>query len=217
MHLLSVVGIGLAANLDNLGIGMSFGSRSTRIPPLSNLIIALLSMIAAYLAIVCGHAVTAFVPDRAANSGGGLLLVAMGLWSLRSERGKRLSEGRSGVARVEEGSLKNEAVRAAEVGTSHVIRHPEAADVDDNQVISWRESFALGGALSLNCVASGLGAGASGLSPIALTLSVGLFSCVTIATGTAVGARLAASWFGQRAGEVGSLILILVGAYEVFV
>lgn len=38
MHWLSIIIIGLASNLDNLGIGVSFGARSTRITPFSNLI-----------------------------------------------------------------------------------------------------------------------------------------------------------------------------------
>ncbi|MEK5438222.1 MULTISPECIES: hypothetical protein [Paenibacillus] len=46
MHWLSIIIIGLASNLDNLGIGVSFGARSTRITPFSNLIIAVLSILA---------------------------------------------------------------------------------------------------------------------------------------------------------------------------
>lgn len=77
MHWLSMLGIGLAANLDNLGIGFSFGARSTKIPFTSNLLIAILSMISAFASITCGHFVAKYISSELANWIGGSMIILM--------------------------------------------------------------------------------------------------------------------------------------------
>ncbi|BBH22792.1 putative membrane protein YtaF [Paenibacillus baekrokdamisoli] len=206
MHWLSIIGIGLAANLDNLGIGMSFGTRSTRIPVLSNVIIAILSMIAAYLSLVSGQAIAAVIPVKTANMCGGILVVLIGLWSIYSDRRQQNLANGDASRDLNEGE-----------GPSALIRHPEKADKDGNNMISWRESLALGFALSINCLASGFGAGVTQLSPLATTLSIGLFSFLTIALGARIGFKLAQTWFGKYANTIGGMLLIAIGIYEIFV
>ena len=45
MHWITRILIGLAANLDNLGIGLAYGVKDTKIPLASNITIAVVSMI----------------------------------------------------------------------------------------------------------------------------------------------------------------------------
>jgi len=83
MHWISIILIGLASNIDNLGIGVSFGTRSIRIPILSNLLIAILGMTAAYLSITMGNLISGYMSRQNADMIGGMILMALGAWSMR--------------------------------------------------------------------------------------------------------------------------------------
>ncbi|GFZ99649.1 sporulation membrane protein YtaF [Paenibacillus marchantiophytorum] len=199
MHWFTIVAIGIAANLDNLGIGLSFGSRSTKVPLLSNLLIALLSMAATYLAMSAGIYVSHLLSPSVGNLIGGIIIILLGAWGLRA-------------------SLKRfrHAARDAQLG-EQFAGMAQRSDKDGNHVISWGESLSLGFALSINCLASGLGAGASGVSPILSAISVGVFSLLTVDLGIRMGSRIAKSWFGRYAELLGCLLLIVIGCYEVIV
>ncbi|KIL38800.1 hypothetical protein SD70_24270 [Gordoniibacillus kamchatkensis] len=199
MHWLSIVGIGIAANLDNLGIGFSFGARATKIPFSSNLLIAVLSMVSAYISIAFGHFVAAYIPPSLANWIGGGMIVLIGLWSIK-------------------GNLKGAAAGGKPSGElAELLKNPGKADRDGNNIISWTESWTLGIALALNCIASGFGAGVTGVSAWGTTLSIGAFSLLTVALGVRVGTRIAQTWFGRYPNAIGGLILIGIGVYEIVV
>ena len=55
MHIISALFLGFAANLDNFGIGVSYGVQKIRIPSLSNFFIALLSGIVTFISVLTGH------------------------------------------------------------------------------------------------------------------------------------------------------------------
>lgn len=54
MHWISIILIGIAANLDNLGIGLAYGVKRVKIPVLSNAVIAIMSMIVTFVAVTAG-------------------------------------------------------------------------------------------------------------------------------------------------------------------
>jgi putative sporulation protein YtaF len=201
MHWLSIIGIGLAANLDNLGIGISFGTRSIKIPFLSNLIICILSMVSAFLSITLGSFISSYIPHSLANISGGVLIILMGIWGIKSDLTTHLQ------ARQEDEA--NELIS--------LLNNPSKADIDGNKILSWKESIALGFALALNCLASGFGAGVTGLSPIATTLSIGLFSLITVYFGVRAGQQIAQTWLGKFSNVIGSILLIMIGLYEIFI
>jgi putative sporulation protein YtaF len=199
MHWFSIIAIGIAANLDNLGIGLSFGARSTKVPLLSNLLIALLSLAATYLAMSAGIYLSHLISPSWGNLIGGLVVVFIGAWGLRSSLKKR-----------------RKLVSDAELG-EQMTRMAERSDKDGNHIISWGESISLGFALSVNCMASGLAAGVSGVSPLFSALSVGIFSLLTVDIGVRLGSQIAKSWFGKYSELMGCLLLIVIGFYEIFV
>ncbi|PWW05104.1 putative sporulation protein YtaF [Paenibacillus cellulosilyticus] len=192
MHWLTIAMIGIAANLDNLGIGMTFGARKVHIPLISSLVIAILSMIATCLSMLLGHYLSSLLPAYWGNLIGGLMIITLGVWGLISSLRKRSDSDI--IAQIADDKDKNK-----------------------DQVISWVESFSLGFALSLNCIASSLGAGASGVSPWFTALSVGFFSLVSIDIGGRMGKRIAHSWLGKYSELLGCLLLIAIGCYEVIV
>jgi len=186
MHWISIIFIGLASNIDNLGIGVSFGTRSTRIPILSNLFIAILAMTAAYLSITMGQLISGYMSQQHADIIGGSVIVVLGIWSILPKRRTR-------------------AVKSSLRTTS-----------DKDRSVTWQETISLGFALSLNCIATGFGAGVSGASPIMTAISVGVFSLITVAIGLRIGHEIARTWLGKYSTLIGGMILIAIGLYEIF-
>jgi putative sporulation protein YtaF len=200
MHLLSILLIGLAANLDNLGISVSYGLRSTRIPFVSNMIIAIVSMIFAYLSIIAGKFLSLFISIGIANFAGGLIIVCIGIKCI-----------------VESFSVKPTTSEVkVDSNYSHVITHPDTADVNDDNVISVKESIFLGFALAINCLAMGLGAGITGVSPVLTTLSIGLFSLLLIWCGINLGSKICRKNIGKYSNIFAGILLIIIGIYEMF-
>jgi putative sporulation protein YtaF len=201
MHYLSVLLIGLAANLDNLGISVSYGLKSTRIPMLSNLIISIVSMICAYLSIFAGTFISFFVSVGVANFVGGLIIIGIGVKCF-----------------VDSYYVKPSA-REVKVDSqyTYVISHPDDADVNHDKVISVKESIFLGFALAINCLAMGLGAGITGVSPVLTTCSIGLFSFLSIWCGIKLGSKLCGRNIGKYSNLAAGVLLILIGIYEIFI
>lgn len=202
MHWLSILFIGIAANLDNLGIGVSYSLKSTRIPFISNLLIAIVSMAAAYLSIAAGALISHFISITIANFIGGIILIFLGIKCI-VECLKKEQE----ISHVVVHSNSN---------FSKVIKEPDSLDLNNDKVISWRESFLLGLALAINCLAIGFGAGFTGVSPILVTISIGIFSVLSIACGALVGDKLAGTRVGKYSNMAAGILLCLIGIYEVF-
>lgn len=202
MHWISIVVIGIAANIDNLGVGITFGARSTRVPLLSNLFIALLSASAAFVTMTVGALLSQLVPVVWGNVLGGLILVAMGGWGIRRQLINR---------------AVGQAVEKQEDEPDADAEADEAAGQSDRgeQVVSRVESLSIGLALSVNSMASSFGAGVSGVSPLLCSLSIGLFSLLTVDAGVRIGFKFARSPLGKYAGFIGCALLILIGCYEI--
>ncbi|MCR8645715.1 sporulation membrane protein YtaF [Paenibacillus sp. N1-5-1-14] len=201
MHILSILLVAIASNLDNLGIGLSFGMKSTRIPFWSNFMIALITMTGTYLSMIVGEWISEYVSADFANLAGALVIAIIGLqtiWSsLRPKKVPELTDGGADLVQV--------------------LRHPIQADTDQNQTISWKESLALGVALALNNIATGIGAGATGISPIWTTISAGIFSYLFVGFGVQFGLKLGQTRLGSYSNILAGLLLIGIAIYEVLV
>jgi putative sporulation protein YtaF len=193
MHWLTILFIGIASNLDNLGVGVSLGMRTMRISQLANLIIAVISMLATYLTLSAGQFVAHQIPSFYANLIGGLLITAIGIWTIWTS------------------------ARKDSPSSSGILQNPDRADIDQNALISWKESIPLGLALSLNALTNGFGAGISGISPVWTTISVGIFSFITVDLGLRAGYKISQTWIGKYANQISGILLIAIGVYEIFV
>lgn len=207
MRLFSIIMIGIAANLDNLGIGLSYGVRRIKIPWLSNLVIAVMSGTAAIISSIGGHFLSCLLPVKISNRLGGGIVAVVGIWVILTFfRGNSKRESKQ--EQKQDNNMNN---------LKKIVQKPHQADIDYSGHISEKEAFLLGIALAVNCLATGLGAGLTGLNFFSLTVSVMFFSLLTIYIGVNVGKRYAATYLGDRATLVAGLILIVIGIYEAFV
>lgn len=95
MHWITIIVIGIAVNLDNLGISLAYGMKKIKIPLISNGVIAFLSMIVAYIGVTMGSALIHYISSYLANLLGSILLCAIGFWTLLSQRWQQKSKEHS--------------------------------------------------------------------------------------------------------------------------
>ncbi|MBK3496250.1 manganese efflux pump [Viridibacillus sp. YIM B01967] len=188
MHWITIILIGIAANIDNLGVGLAYGMKQTNIPILSNITIAIVSMIITYVAVIAGAEVIKYISPHNASLVGSFLLCGIGLWTLLSNIFSRKKP----------------------------LENPEMMDRDRNRIISVKEAVPLGFALSANCLAGGIGIGANGISAMWTVISIGFFSVVMIGAGSHFGCLLQRSFISKYATAFSGLMLIGIGVFEMF-
>lgn len=211
MHIFSIIFLGVAANLDNLGIGLSYGIRRVRIPRTANLIIAFLSGTATLITSLTGHFLAQMFSGKLCNIFGGGIVSAVGIWVIASD----LVTKRKHLTGIEHDNLS--ANKSNKENLLDIIRNPEKADMDYSGDISIKESVLLGIALSVNCLATGLGAGMTGLSVIGITISVMVFSLTSIFLGAFWGKSCVSKLLGAKATALAGILLIILGVYEIFI
>ncbi len=206
--------LALACSLDNIGIGIAYGVRRLSIPFGTNLLIALLTSGGTLLVMLGGHLVSRLIHPQTAIIIGGVIIILAGAWVVMQETFLRQP-----VKPLEELQLIALA-GAPEVSLLKkilmILDNPFIADQDFSGHIDLKEGVILGLALLLNNLPIGLVAGLLGLSPLLITLSVIFLSILTIWVGISTGYCLGTHWLGRLSGPVSGLILIIIGAYEIW-
>jgi putative sporulation protein YtaF len=199
--------LGIAANLDNLGLGLAYGIRRIKIPFGSNLVIAILSGIATILSGFVGHLLLQVLPSFVGNVLGGGIVSIVGVWTLVSY----YRDKNKGMV------LPSPSKELVGQKLQSIFDNPYKADTDYSGHISIKEALLLGAALAINCLATGLGAGMTGLNVICLTISTMFFSLLTIATGVYTGEKYLNLHLGDKATLVAGILLMLIGIFEMLV
>jgi len=191
------ISIGLIANLDNLGIGISYGLQKIRIPFSSNLLIAIMSATATAFAMIMGTFLSRVFP--LANLVGALLLIAIGLW---------ISFG--SILQRNIFPMIHKRFKALSF-IINMLSNSATADRNSNKIIGNNEAVFLGISLSLNCLVTGLGAGLSGLSLFPVVMSVFVFSLVTLISGYALGHKANFNSLGRLMEVLAGALLVAIG------
>jgi len=193
MHAAAIVLFAFSSNIDNFLLGMSYGIKKIRIPFLSNLIIGLITFAGTLVSMLAGKSLLHVLPATAAKLIGSLIVTGIGVYYLLKflwgKLHKKAAQGQDG--------------------------EPYGKyDKDGSGRIEWGESFALGFALSVNNMGLGVSASLAGLSVIAAALSSLLCSLVFIAVSNAFGKSCIARFLGGFAEPLASVLIILLGIYE---
>lgn len=193
MQWLTILLIGVAANIDNLVISVSYGLKLNRIPLLYNLVISLTSIVFAFISITAGSYLSNYFSQSIANYIGGSLIIGLGVWFIITSPA----------------FVKNNSIQIEET-------HPAFLSIDKANKITLKESFFLGFVLALNCLTIGFGAGITGVSPLFTSISIGVFSLISISIGVMLGNKIGNTLFGNYSNGIAGLLLIIIGIYEIF-
>lgn len=197
-HLVTIIIIGIASNLDNAGVGIAYGVRKIHVSWTSNFIIAFISFMASLFAGLIGVWISHWIPPFIGNLIGTIVIISVGIWVLLQPflEKKTLPQ--------EKGNL-----------ITHILHHPEKADLDQSQSISFSESILLGTALAMNALAGGFDAGVTKESVLATSFSVGIFSFLFLGLAAYVGERYVADKLGEKATVTAGILLILIGIHQI--
>jgi putative sporulation protein YtaF len=175
--------IALSCNLDNVGVGISYGTRKIRLPLATNLYIALLTSAGTYLAMVLGQQVFRFFPPSFGAILGGGILVVMGVWVMVQEILARRRPEPAEEARTE----TKTAPKSLWGHLLEILKEPLAVDYDKSGHIDLKEGTILGLALMLNNLPNGVAAAMIKLPALLTTVAVGILSLLTFWLGISIG------------------------------
>ncbi|MCL1631156.1 manganese efflux pump [Sporolactobacillus sp. CPB3-1] len=192
MHWLMILLIGIAASIDNFAVGMSFGIKGKKITWQANLFMAAVALAASLIMLIAGSVVGFKISDFYANLTSGSMILGIGIWSLFS-------------------AIKNRNT------LSKTFPQAEQIDRDQNNLISFNETFWLSFALSFNAMGTAFGAGLGRLNPIGVAFTVSFLSFFSIDAGQRVGLTKIRSRIGALSEYIASLLLICIGIYTLFV
>ncbi|MGI9863037.1 sporulation membrane protein YtaF [Moorella naiadis] len=204
---LATILLALAASLDGLGVGLSYGLRRIRLPWLSLAVISLISVGASFLSMVAGHLLARiFNPVLAGRLGAGILLILGTVIIMEAYLKRKTNNGQ------EQTLLR---LRLPRLGlVIQILREPARADLDLSGSISSREALTLGIALALDSLGIGMGAAAAGFSISLAPLAIGLCQLLLVRLGLFLGGHWQLDSLGWRGAALPGLILIAIGFWR---
>jgi len=205
--ILLTIAIAIAANLDNLGVGIAYGIQQIRISHMSNLIIALISFFATWLSAEIGKMISLYLSSQVASIIGAILLFGVGIWIILQPI---ITAIKNNQPIIDLQLLGNKFY----IGPTEILNYPERADIDSSRSVGNWEAVILGIALSINALAGGFDAGAVGISSIVEATLVGIFSFATIIAGYYFGRKYAAEQIGKYATVISGTLLMAIGLHQ---
>lgn len=213
----------LALNIDAMGAGLSYGIRKIKLPLLSMAIICLISMGAISVSMQAGHFIGQLVsPNLSKHVGGGILLI-LGVWAIyqyfTQEESKeeldlnRMLQENITVTKQEPITLLNVKILGIMI---KILKDPHIVDLDQSGVISGREAFLLGVALSLDSLAAGMAVSLLGFNILETALCVGLGQILFTYLGTNIGFKLRHTSIGRQIAVLPGIILMFLGISRFF-
>jgi putative sporulation protein YtaF len=199
--------IAIAANLDNLGVGIAYGMQKIKISHMANTIIAVISFITTWLSAQIGKNISLYLSTDIASIIGVALLFSVGIWVLVQPVIAAIKMKQSIM------DLQLFGTRLY-IGPAEILNNPEKVDIDDSKDICPWEALLLGIALSINAIASGFDAGTTGLSPLLIATIVAIISFLTISMGCDWGRKYASAQLGKYATAFSGILLILLACHQ---
>lgn len=196
----------IAVSLDGFGVGLTYGMRNIKVPLLPLIIIMICSGAVVFLSMTIGNVLTAFISETIANSLGGIILIAIGLFSL-------FHVIRAKIAKNKDLQVETQANRMNQFTT--VITTPDQADLDKSGTISSGEALLLGMALALDAFGAGIAASMVGYGPVLTSFLISGMSGLFIYCGMKTGMFLSKYNFLQNFSFLPPLLLIYIGVINI--
>lgn len=213
MPVLTAVLIALSCNLDNVGVGLSYGARGVRLPLATNLYIALLTAAGTGLAMILGERTFMFLSPETGAILGGAILVVMGIWVILQET--LLKKKRQCPEPRKPHPWEDQDRKSVWQRLVCILENPSLADDDFSGHIDLKEGTLLGLALLLNNLPNGVAAAMLKL-PVSLTmLAVGVLSVLTFWLGIGIGANIGVRWHGKWTWVASGMLLMGLGGMEI--
>lgn len=214
-HFVILILVVLISNLDIFLVGISYGTKKIKIPFTSNFLIGIITGLGTMGSIYSGKLFSSFLSPSLRVKIGGLIILGVGLWLLRSERKKENIETQFNSKTADFSMVIPKSSFITKI--KRILDNPFVADMDFSGNISLKEAFLLGWAMALNNMANGLGIGISGVSPILAGITTMSISIFAIWLGMKFGLRKRNKRMGKVSGIMAGVLLCLIGIYEMLI
>jgi len=195
--------IALTNNFDNIGVRIAYSIRGIRISTLINLWISVITFVISFFAAFSGTLISGVISKQLSSMIAMLLLTAIGSWMILEPYLKKDNDS------------TDESVQGNKKSASHVLLHPQNADMDNSKHIDFREATFLGIALSINNVGGGVSAGMIGLNSFWVGFLSAVLSFLALWAGNYV-AEFFIKWnISNKASVVAGLLLIAIGIEQI--
>ncbi len=193
----------IALSADAFAASFAYGADKVKIPPLSAIIVALISDLLLMASLLAGSLLKTYIPAGLTVLFSFTILFVLGAIKLfDSSIRKKIRENRFSSKEVQ---VKTKNLRFILT----VYATPEAANTEDVEILSPAEAFSLGLALSLDSAAAGFGAASGEYSfPLAALLAF-LISLCAVSGGCRLG-RLLAAKSNFNFSIIGGILLLLL-------
>ena len=218
MHIVTILILALSSNLDNLGVGVAYGTRKIKLSLSSNLLIAAITSACTLISMAVGKDVALIAKNqRATGEAGAAIIIAVGIYLfIQSFRTTGVQAAPPESRAINPTGKLHNGLSEWLKQLIRLTRDPALVDRNYSRSIETAEAATLGLALSLNNVPNGLAAGLIGLSPALTTIAVFVFSVLILWLGIRVGVHLMSRLFRNWAGPVAGIMLMVLGVYELF-
>lgn len=207
MSFFYVIVMSIAVSLDGFVAGIAYGLKGIRMPVVSIAIVGVVTTICAAAAMVAANVLGSVINTQAAVTGGAVLLILIGLFSLFQEYLTKDIPSYQAEGEVTARKLSFSVGRLV----ISIVAQPETADVDKSNNISPLESVFLGLALGLDNMLAAFAAALMGWLPPAAPFMMGGIQMVVISAGLYASRRFVSDRLRKRFPYLPGTILILLG------
>ena len=204
----SLLLLAFAVSIDSFGVGLTYGLRKMEIPFLSLIFIATCSAISIVISMLLGNMIQVWLTPQLAGSFGGVILICIGLWALFQMYMPVKTEHPSAKNTIIDIEIKRLGI------VIKVLRKPLTADLDHSGVITGKEAFLLGLALSLDAFGAGIGAALIGYPPLFMAISVGFMCSIFVSLGMRSGKVFSEIKWVKSISFLPGILLILLGMWQ---
>lgn len=207
MNFFYVIVMSVAVSLDGFVAGIAYGLKGIRMPVVSIGIVGMVTTICATAAMIAANILGSVIDTQAAVTGGALLLILIGVFSLFQEYLTKDVPSYQAEGEVTARKLSFSVGRLV----ISIVAKPETADVDKSNNISPLESVFLGLALGMDNMLAAFAAALMGWLPPAAPLMMGGIQMVVISAGLYASQRFVSDRLRKRFPYLPGTILILLG------
>lgn len=209
MELVASVLFALAVSSDGFMVGMAYGIRKIKMPPISILLIAVASASAVTIAMLFGKGLACFLnPGTAANLGAITIIAIGGFFLLQSFRNRLDDIDDNGETPILSLNVKPLGI------IIQILKEPSSADFDRSGEIGIKEAVFLGLALAMDAFGAGIGIAMAGYNILFTAVCVGVLKFILVGTGLLLGRKVENEHWQHLSSVLTGLILLALGISE---
>mgnify|MGYP004510514685 CR=1 FL=1 len=186
MGAFGIILLAVSLSIDALGIGVSYGLRSIKIPLSAKLIVSIVSILFTGCAVLIGNVILMWLPKTAAQLIGCLMLFILGVFIILQAL---FSKKKQKKEKPKKDTIFSAPLKPFGI-TIQVIRNPVSCDFDHSAHIDAFEAIYLGAALSIDSFGAGISSAVSGLNSLFIPIVAGLCQLLFLCAGNMIGQRI---------------------------